>query len=87
MPIKVLIIIAFLFIVYNLAMALFYLVKRKENDIEASKKTAKALTWRIGLSLSLFLLIILAYALGLIEPKGIGARMQQIRHMQQTQSP
>ncbi len=87
MPIKVIIIIAFLFIVYNLGAALLHLVKRKENDIEASKRTARALTWRISLSLALFLLIVLAYALGLIEPQGIGARMQQVRHMQQTQSP
>ncbi len=83
MPIKILIIIAFLLIIYSLASALFYLVKRKDNDIETSQKLAKALTWRIGLSVTLFLLIALAYFFGLIKPQGIGARMQQVRHFEQ----
>jgi hypothetical protein len=83
MPIKILIVIAFLVIIYSLATALFYLVKHKDSDIEASRKMAKALTWRIGLSVTLFLLIALAYAFGLIKPQGIGARMQQVRFEQQ----
>ncbi len=83
MPIKILIIIAFLIIIYCLATALYYLVKQKDRDIETSRKMAKALTWRIGLSVGLFLLIALAYFLGLIKPQGIGARMQQVRHIEQ----
>ncbi len=84
MPIKILIIIAFLVIIYNLGAALVYLIKRKDNDVETSRKLAKALTWRIGLSVSLFLFIALAYALGWVTPHGIGARMQQVRLEQQT---
>lgn len=34
-------------------------------------RTAKALTVRIGLSLTLFLLLFLAFALGIIQPHGL----------------
>jgi hypothetical protein len=47
--------------------ALFYLVKNRGD----SKRVAKALTLRIGLSLSLFLLLLVAFALGWITPHAI----------------
>ncbi|WP_305908498.1 twin transmembrane helix small protein [Methylomarinum sp. Ch1-1] len=75
MLIKSFIIIAFILIVISLGSALFHLVRRQGE--ESSEKTAKALTYRIALSLILFILIFLAYATGLIKPQGIGARMQQ----------
>ncbi|MDQ7091919.1 MAG: twin transmembrane helix small protein [Methylococcales bacterium] len=77
---KSLIIIAFLLIIASLGTAFFYMVKN--NGQEPSEKTAKALTVRIGLSLTLFILIFIAYATGLIKPEGIGARMQHQRTMQ-----
>jgi len=46
---------------------LFYLVRDKGN----SNKTAKALTVRIGLSVALFVLLMVAYATGLIQPHGV----------------
>lgn len=55
MLIKTLVIIAFLVIIVSLGSALFHIVKHK-ND-EDSRKTAKALTLRIGLSLGLFILL------------------------------
>jgi uncharacterized MAPEG superfamily protein len=64
MIIKTVIILALLFIVYNLGYALFYLV-RKPHD---PKRVAKALTWRIGLSLAVFGLLVVAYLLGWITP-------------------
>ena len=73
MLIKTLIIVAFLTIIVSLGSALFHIVKHK-ND-EDSRKTAKALTLRIGLSLGLFILLFIALATGLIQPHGIGARM------------
>jgi len=73
MVIKILTIVAFLAIVISLGSALFHIVRHKEDA--DSQKTAQALTVRIGLSLALFILLFLAYATGLIEPHGIGARM------------
>lgn len=73
MLIKTLTIIAFLAIVISLGSALFHIVKHKEDA--DSLKTAKALTTRIGLSVALFILLFIAYASGLIQPHGIGARM------------
>ncbi len=77
MPIKIVFIIVFIFIIISLGNALFHMVRNK--DQEHSAKTAKALTFRIGLSLVLFLLMFIAYSTGLIEPKGIGARMQMLK--------
>lgn len=78
MLIKSFIIVAFIIILISLGSALYYLVNRK--DEEDSYKIARALTIRIGLSLLLFTLIFLAFASGLIQPHGIGARMQQLQH-------
>ncbi|MDD1620614.1 MAG: twin transmembrane helix small protein [Methylococcaceae bacterium] len=75
MLIKTLVIVAFIAILVSLGSALFHLVKRK--DGEESKKTAQALTFRIGLSLLLFIFLFVAYATGLLQPHGIGARIQQ----------
>jgi len=47
---------------------LFFLVR----DQGRSTRTVKALTWRIGLSLALFLLLFVSYYFGLIRPHGIG---------------
>jgi L-asparagine transporter-like permease len=74
---KIIAIIAFIAIIISLGSALFHLIKTP-ND-EQSNKTAKALTVRIGLSLLLFILIFIAFASGLIEPHGIGARIEQNR--------
>ena len=75
MFIKTLAIVAFLAIVVSLGSALFHLVKYSE--AEHSRKTAKALTFRIGLSLVLFILLFIAYATGMFQPHGLGARIQQ----------
>jgi hypothetical protein len=75
MLIKTLVIVAFLAILVSLGSALFHLVKHKGG--EESKKTAQALTFRIGLSLLLFILLFVAYTTGLLQPHGIGARIQQ----------
>jgi uncharacterized BrkB/YihY/UPF0761 family membrane protein len=63
-PIKLLILLAFVAIVASLASGLVYLFK----DEHDSRRLVKALTWRIGLSVALFVVLLLAYALGLIEP-------------------
>ena len=67
---KTLLIIAFLIlIIWNLGAGLYYLLVDKGQ----SKRTVNALTRRIGLSLALILLVILAIYMGWIKPHGVGA--------------
>lgn len=70
MLVKMIIILFLLVIIYSLGSALYYLTHER-NDADASR-VIKALTWRIGLSLLLFGLLFVAYALGWIQPHGIG---------------
>lgn len=74
MIIKSIAIAAFILIIISLGFALFNLVKSK--DQERSEKTVKALTFRIGLSIILFIFIFIALATGLLRPHGLGVQMQ-----------
>ena len=65
MGIKIVIIIGLLLILYSLGSALIFLVK----DHGEGDRTVKRLTWRIALSLVLFLFLWAAYQMGWIEPK------------------
>ena len=67
MFIKAIIILFLIFIFYALGSALYFLVKDKPE----STRVVKALTWRIGLSVVLFILLIVAFAMGLIQPHAI----------------
>lgn len=73
MLIKALTIVAFLAIIISLGSALFHIVKHKADS--DSTKTAKALTARIGLSVALFVFLLIALFSGWIQPHGIGARI------------
>ena len=64
---KLLIVVMMLIIVWNLFSAARYLVKNNKS----SREMAKALSWRIGLSLLLFFLLFVAYGLGWITPHSI----------------
>jgi len=64
MTIKILIIVFILIILYSLGSALFFLVR----DHGEGDRTVKRLTWRIGLSLVLFLFLWAAYQMGWVEP-------------------
>ena len=55
-------------IVFSLGSAMVYLVR----EPHGSKKTVRALTWRIGLSIGLFALLMLGFVTGVLEPHGIG---------------
>lgn len=79
MLIKTIAILAFVTVIFSLGQALYHLVKTKDED--QSRKTARALTYRIGISLGLFVLLAIALLLGLYQPTGIGARIQ-IQHQQ-----
>ncbi|MEJ0086162.1 MAG: twin transmembrane helix small protein [Pseudomonadota bacterium] len=65
--IKILVIVVLFAIIGSLGSALFHLSKGKGD----SKKMARALTVRVGLSVILFILLMLAYYNGLIEPNKI----------------
>lgn len=64
---KLVIILFLVIILYALGSGLFYLVRDKGR----SDRVVKALTWRISLSLLLFILLFVAYALGWIRPHGL----------------
>ncbi|MFZ6656408.1 twin transmembrane helix small protein [Undibacterium sp. TJN19] len=64
---KILVAIAFFLIIFSLGSALVYLMKDKGK----SNRTVKALAFRVGFSITLFLLILIANHYGLIQPTGI----------------
>jgi len=59
---KIIIVLALLFIVGSLFSALYFLAK----DKNGGDRTVKALTMRIGLSIALFVFLLLGYYFGLI---------------------
>ncbi|HXA35202.1 MAG TPA: twin transmembrane helix small protein [Steroidobacteraceae bacterium] len=65
MVFKYLVVAMLVLILTSLARALFYLTSRKQED---GTKMVKALAWRIGLSVALFVLLIVAYYSGWIDP-------------------
>ncbi len=67
MLIHILIIIIFIAIFYAMGSSLYYLMK----DGGQSQRMAKALFWRLGLSLFLFLFLMIAFLLGWIHPHPI----------------
>lgn len=64
---KIAVALAFILIIGNLARALFFLMRDKGR----SNRTVHALAWRVGFSVMLFALILLAYKLGWIVPTGL----------------
>ena len=70
---KIVILLILIVIVLSLGSALYYLV----TDREKSAKTVKALTWRIGLSIGLFFLLLLAFGSGVIKPHSFGGGLRQ----------
>jgi uncharacterized membrane protein YdjX (TVP38/TMEM64 family) len=65
--VKLIILVFLVVIVGSLASALFYLVR----DKGASERTVKALTVRVALSVTLFLMLMLGYYFGLIPKQGL----------------
>ncbi|TFW28798.1 twin transmembrane helix small protein [Massilia horti] len=67
---KIFVGIAFTLIIASLASALFFLMRDKGR----SNRTVQALAMRVGLSVTLFLIVLGAYKLGWIQPTGISMR-------------
>ncbi|MGQ3888084.1 twin transmembrane helix small protein [Legionella sp. CNM-1927-20] len=64
---KIFIISIMFIILAALGSSLIFLVR----DEGKTKRTVKALTWRIGLSLALFIFLFLAFSFGWIQPHTI----------------
>lgn len=67
MIIKIIVILLLITVIYCLASAVFYMLW----DKGGSRSMVKALTWRISLSLILFILLIISYLMGWITPHSI----------------
>jgi len=61
---KIVVVLALFVIIASLFSALYFLAK----DKDGGTRTVRALTLRIGLSITLFLLLLLGYYFGLIGP-------------------
>lgn len=66
MIVKAIIIAFMLGILFSLGSGLYFLLFK-----EPTEQTVKALTWRIGLSMLLFILLIIGFFTGLVKPHGI----------------
>ncbi len=66
--IKLLVIAALLAIVFSLGSALYHLSFNQGDP----NKMVRALTIRVGLSVTLFILLLVAWKLGYIQPHGVG---------------
>ncbi len=67
MWVKILVLSVILIIVYNLFRALYFMIKGQGN----SKAMARSLTYRVAFSVGLFVLLIILFATGLIQPHGV----------------
>ncbi len=67
---------AFAAIIASLGLAMYYMLKGRSGnapDASKSRNMSKALALRVGLSITLFLCILISWQLGWIEPTGIKA--------------
>jgi uncharacterized membrane protein len=64
---KIVVAVAFVLIISSLASALFFLMR----DRGRSNRTVQALATRVGLSITLFLLVLFSYKMGWIQPTGL----------------
>jgi hypothetical protein len=62
---------AFVGILISLAAAGLFMLRGSDTKSEQKKNMARALTFRIAISVILFLLILISWSLGIIQPTGI----------------
>lgn len=76
---------AFLAIIASLATALFFMLRGTRDDASTddadassqaqrrAQRMARALAWRVGISVVLFVCVLIAWKMGVIHPTGIPA--------------
>ena len=67
MAMKIVIVILLLAIFVALGFGLLHLLSGRGDSV----KLAKSLTWRVGISIGLFVLLMIGMATGLIQPHGL----------------
>jgi len=68
---KYLVIVGFVAIIGSLASALFFMMRDGRDGRPKTSNMARALGFRVGFSILLFVCILLAWKLGYIQPTGI----------------
>jgi cytochrome bd-type quinol oxidase subunit 2 len=68
---KYLVALAFLAILASLGAALFFMMRDGSNGKAKTSNMARALAFRVGFSVLLFVCILIAWKLGYIQPTGI----------------
>ncbi len=69
---KTVVVLMLLAILGSLGSALVFLLRGREKP--DSHRVVNALTWRIGLSITLFLLLMAGYYFGIVSPTGVAPR-------------
>lgn len=68
-----LVILAFLAIIGSLGAALYFMLSDGRNGKTKTNHMARALAFRVGFSIVLFICVLIAWKLGYIQPTGIPA--------------
>lgn len=70
-PMKYLVLLAFVAIIGSLGSALFFMMRDGRDGKPKTSNMARALGFRVGFSIVLFLCILLAWKFGYIQPTGL----------------
>jgi hypothetical protein len=70
---KYVVIIAFVAIIASLATALYFMMKDGRDGKAKTSGMARALAFRVGISILLFICILVSWKMGWIQPSGIPA--------------
>ncbi|WBY00476.1 twin transmembrane helix small protein [Ramlibacter tataouinensis] len=70
---KYLVLLAFVAIIGSLGSALYFMMRDGQDGRPRTGRMARALAFRVGFSILLFICILIAWKLGYIQPTGIPA--------------
>jgi hypothetical protein len=68
---KTVIVLVLILVLGALASAGLFMLRKGGDPASRDARMAKALAWRVGLSIALFLFIMLSWRLGWIQPSGL----------------